>query len=179
MACLSPEELGLSVLVRNWALAASGALVAIVLLQAWRRRHYQWIPLTILALLVHPAWTTSIYAGDCGYATRFLSVAAAVLFAGIAVCQIYYPQTRVRVFVLGLSVLSWLGFGLAHLYWKIVDYTSVVSFLTNTFPSTLIESFLFASPVMFQTACATSIIAITLFVLHARRAYSAGENAGR
>ena len=163
LACLSPEEIGISMAVGQYAAAFAIVATVILLIVNWRRRDFRWLPVYGALLLIHPAWTMSVYLGDCGYAKRFMSVAVSLVFAVVLLCQIFRPQLRIRWFLLILSGICWIAYGASQLYWHIVDYTSLIGFLARIFSSTVIEAFLFASPILFKAAIVVSVVCALLY----------------
>lgn len=165
LACLSPEEIGISMSIGHYAAAFAMVATVTLLILNWRRRDFRWLPVYGALLIVHPAWTMSVYMGDCGYAKRFMSIAVSVVFAAVLLCQIFRPQLRIRWFLLILSGVCWIGYGASQLYWQIVDYTPLISFLAGVFSSAVIEAFLFASPILFKAAIVVSIVCAFLYGL--------------
>ena len=129
----------------------------------WRRGDFRWLPVYGVLLLLHPAWTMSVYMGDCGYAKRFMSVAVSVVFVALLLCQIFGPRLRIRWFFLILSAVCWIAFGVAQLYWQIVGYTPLIGFFARVFSSAAIEAFLFASPILFKAAIVVSVVCALLY----------------
>jgi glucan phosphoethanolaminetransferase (alkaline phosphatase superfamily) len=163
LACLSPEEIGISMAIGRYAAAFAILASLTLLLVNWRRRDFRWLPVYGALLLVHPAWSMSVYTGDCGYAERFMSVAVSVVFAAVLLCQVFRRQLRIRWFLLVLSGVCWIAFGAAQLYWQIVDYTFLIGFLARVFSSSVIEAFLFASPTLFKGAIVVTVVCALLY----------------
>lgn len=158
LACLSPEEIGTSMAIGHYAAAFAIVATLLLLILNWRRGDFRWLPIYGVLLLLHPAWTMSVYMGDCGYARRFMSVSVSVVFAAVLLSQIFRPCLRIRWFLLILSAVCWIAVGAAQLYWQIVDYTSPIGFLARVFSSAVIEAFLFASPILFKAAIVVSVV---------------------
>jgi hypothetical protein len=169
LACLSPEEIGISLVFRNYAVVLAGIVSVVVMIYGWRHRDYRWITLCGILLLVHPAWTTNVYAGDCGYGSRFWAAAISVIFVAILGCQLCFQRLRLKWFVLTLSIVAWMAFGASQLYWRIVDYTSLIGLLSQIFSSTAVESFLFASPMFFRVAIVSSVVSGLLLMASSER----------
>src|SRR4051812_33745797 len=111
LACLSPEEIGTSMAIGHYAAAFAIVATLLFLIMNWRRGDFRWLPVYGSLLLLHPAWTMSVYLGDCGYAKRFMSVSVSVVFAAVLLCQIFRPRLRMRRFFLSLSAVCWFAFG--------------------------------------------------------------------
>jgi hypothetical protein len=163
LACLSPEEIGISMAIGHYAAAFAIVATFTLLILNRRRRDFRWLSVYGALLLVHPAWTMSVYMGDCGYAKRFMSIAISVVFAAVLLCQVFRPQLRIRWFLLILSGVCWIAYGTSQLYWQIVDYTSLIGLLARIFSSTVIEALLFASPTLFKAAIVVSIVCALLY----------------
>ena len=163
LACLSPQEIGISIAFGYYAAVFAIVATVVSVILDWRRGDFRWLPICGALLILHPAWTMSEYMGDCGYAKRFMSAAISVVFAAVLLCQIFRRQLRIRRFFLALSAVCWLAFAAAQLYWQIVDYTSVIGFLSHVFSSAGIEAFLFASPVLFRAAIVVSVTCALLY----------------
>jgi hypothetical protein len=164
-ACLSPEEIGVSETIGSYAAVFAVLITLTLLILNWRRYNFRWLPLYGALLLVHPAWWMSVYMGDCGYAKRFLSVAISVVFAAVLLCQLFRPQLRIRWFLLILSGLCWIAYGVSQLYWQIVDYTWLLGVLSSIFSPAAIEAFLFASSILFDVAVVGSFVTALLYGL--------------
>lgn len=168
-ACLSAEEIGLSLTIGHYAAGFAFVVTLTLLILNWRRRDFRWLLLCAALLVVHPAWTMSVYMGDCGYARRFFSVAISVVFAAMLLCQLFRPQLRIRWFLLILSGICWIAYGASQLYWQIVDYTRLLGFLSSIFSSVAIEAFLFASPILLNVAIVVSAVSALLYGLSYKR----------
>ena len=108
LACLSPEEIRVSVTV-GYVAAAFGiaATIAGVGLSLWRR-DFVWLPFYALLLAFHPAWTISVFRGDCGDARRFLSGIACLVFVALLFVQIFWPHLSRQRFLVAISAFAWL-----------------------------------------------------------------------
>jgi hypothetical protein len=107
LACLSPEEIRTSITVGYVAAAFGiGATIAGVALSV-HRVDFSWLPFYAVALAFHPAWTISVYRGDCGDARRFLSGVACLVFVTLLLIQTFRPQLSPRRFLLGVCLFAW------------------------------------------------------------------------
>jgi hypothetical protein len=87
------------------------AITLASILVSWHKRSFTWAPLCGFLILLHPAWTMSLEAGDCGLRMRFLSVATSLVMATILTFQIFWPHlVSKRRFLLGLCVISWIAY---------------------------------------------------------------------
>ncbi len=107
LACLSPEEMRLSVTIGYMAAAFGIAASLVGLAVSLRRRDFEWLPFYAVLLALHPAWTISILRGDCGDARRFLSGAASLVFLALLLVQTFRPQFSRRRFLLGVCAFAW------------------------------------------------------------------------
>src|SRR2546423_140679 len=72
-----------------------------------RQQSFVWTGLSLLILLLHPAWLTLQNRSDCGYSMRFLSVLSAVTMAVIFVCQVWRSSISKRRFFVWLCLVLW------------------------------------------------------------------------
>lgn len=108
LACLSPEEIRTSITIGYVAVAFGvGATIAGIAFSL-QRRDFTWLPFYVLLLALHPAWTISVYRGDCGDARRFLSGTACLVFVALLVVHRFRPQLSRQRFLLGVSAFVWL-----------------------------------------------------------------------
>jgi hypothetical protein len=108
LACLSPEEIQISVTVGYLAAAFGIAATTVGIGLSLYRRDFTWLPFYALLLAFHPAWTISVYRGDCGDARRFLSGVASLVFVALLLVQTFRPQLSRQRFLLAISALAWL-----------------------------------------------------------------------
>jgi hypothetical protein len=107
LACLSPEEMQISVVVGQVA-AGFGIVATLVgLAVSLHRRDFTWLPFYVLLLAFHPAWTISILRGDCGDARRFLSGVASLVFLMLLLVQILRPVFSRQRFLVALCAFAW------------------------------------------------------------------------
>ena len=108
VACLSPEAIHTSITVGYFAAVFGvGATIAGLGL-SFHRGDLTWLPFYALLLALHPAWTISVYRGDCGDARRFLSGLASLVFVALLSVQIFRPQLGGQRFLFGISIFAWL-----------------------------------------------------------------------
>ena len=107
LACLSPEEMRLSVTIGHVAAGFGIAASLVGLALSVHRRDFAWLPFYALLLVLHPAWTISILRGDCGDARRFLSGAASLVFLALLLVQTFWPQFSRQRFLLAVCAFAW------------------------------------------------------------------------
>jgi hypothetical protein len=168
VACLSPEEIAISVNVGSVA-AGLGIVVTIVGFGvSLYRRDFTWLPFYALLLAFHPAWTISVFHGDCGFARRFLSGVASVVFVALFLVQIYRPQLSRRRFLLALCGFAWV------LYLPLfLSFALRIPFLPNDdFFGHIIQAYTLSSHEIVQIAVALSAACVVFWLasrLYARR----------
>lgn len=162
-ACLSPEEIGISIRIAAYAAAFALVVASILVILNWRRRDFRWFPVYGVLLVVHPAWSMSVYDGDCGYAQRLFSVMISVVLASILLCQLWRSQMSVRFFLLILAVLCWIAFGASQLYRQMIDYTWLLDLLSRIVSPGAIESFVLASSTLFKVSIVITVVCALLY----------------
>src|SRR5437763_16356020 len=86
LACLSPGTMHISTQTANYAAGFCIAITIALLFLNAPKRNFSWMPMYGLLLLLHPAWTMSVYRGDCGFEKRFYSGVVSLIFAAMIIC---------------------------------------------------------------------------------------------
>ena len=168
VACLSPEEIETSVNVGSVA-AGLGIVATIVGFGiSLYRRDFTWLPFYALLLALHPAWTISVFHGDCGLARRFLSGVASVVFVALLLIQIYRPRVTRHRFLLALCGFAWV------LYLPLfLSFVLHAPFLPNDdFFGHIIQAYTLSSHELAQIAVALSAACVVFWL--ASRLYARG-----
>jgi hypothetical protein len=160
LACLSPEEIRVSVEIGRCAAAfAIGITLAMFFLNC-RQGRFAWLPLYGSLVLLHPAWTVGPYSGDCGYAKRFLSGAVSLVFVGLLICQIFLPRFGRRRFIFILCGVCWAAY-LPLFFSNILHFPLS---LDNGLIGRIMQSFVASSNDLFRIALALSILSFVLWL---------------
>lgn len=168
LACLSPEEIQTSITI-GYVTALFGVGVTIAGIGfSLHRRAFTWLPFYALLLAFHPAWTISVYRGDCGDARRFLSFVACLAFAALLFVQTFRPQLSRHRFLVVISALAWL------LYLpRFLSLVLHIPLLVNAdFFGHIVQAYTFSSYDIAQIALALSAVCVVIWVggrLYARR----------
>jgi hypothetical protein len=106
LACLSPNEILLSLHIGYYAAGAAIVVTIALCIAGCRQRSFASLPLAALLLAIHPAWTVSV-GGDCGFSKRFLSITVSLLLLILMLLQLSKPQFNRCRFVLAVSIACW------------------------------------------------------------------------
>ena len=107
LCCSSPSEMYLSISIGRYAAIFAGLITSTILLIAWHRKALGLLPVAIVCLLVHPAWSMDVSSGDCGDSMRFFSGVVSTVMIGLLICHTWIPWITTRVVLLSLCVLFW------------------------------------------------------------------------
>lgn len=152
-----------------YAAAFCGAVAVLLLALDLRRRDFAWLPVYGPLLLVHPAWTMSVYIGDCGYGKRFFSVAICVVFFALLLCRVTRAQVSAVSFAILLCGIGWVAYCTSQLVRWRPDTIFRVSSLSGVSESEAFQAFMLASSRLFSVALGLSLMCIILYLYH--RAY--------
>jgi len=168
LACLSPEEIQISVTVGYVAAAFGIAATIVGIGLSLYRRDFAWLSFYALLLAFHPAWTISVFRGDCGDARRFLSGMACLVFVTLLLVQIFRPQVSRQRFLLALCGFAWV------LYLPLfLSFALQIPFLpSDDFFGHIIQAYSLSSREIVQIAVALSAACVVFWLasrLYARR----------
>jgi hypothetical protein len=168
LACLSPEEIRVSIAIGYVAAAFGIAATIAGIGVSLHRRDFTWLPFYALLLAFHPAWTISVFRGDCGDARRFLSGIACLVFIVLLLVQIFRPRLGRQRFLLAVSAFAWLLYLPLFLSFALRTPFS----LNDDFFGHIIEAYTLSSHDIARIALALSIACVVFWFasrLYARR----------
>jgi len=160
LACLSPEEMRLSVYIGYYAAAFCAGVALALLLLSSHQRSFASLPLYASLLLFHPAWTMDVFSGDCGYAKRFFSVAVSLVLVAMLMLQVFRPQFsrwRFLVILCAISWASWLVLSLSHAL-------HVPLVIGEGFLGEALQAFVLSSAYILRLALAFSLVCLILWL---------------
>lgn len=100
-------------------------------------RDVTWYWLYAPLLLLHPAWMMTVQGTDCGLAKRFFSVAASLLLVAILWFQVFRPRSSQRRFILGVCLISWVGYAASSLLISLLETAQFEALFTMEVAITL------------------------------------------
>jgi hypothetical protein len=157
LACLSPDDMRISVEIGRYAAAFALGITLVSTLLSCRQRDLTWLPLCLLLLLVHPAWTMDVFRGECGNAKRFMSGVISLGFIGVISCQIFNPRfSRLRFLFIG-CVASWIAYGFSILNRFLIPPAEGVF-------SEVVQGWVFSHRDLFRIAVVLSVICSIIWV---------------
>lgn len=155
----------LSTYIGYYSAAFAVGITLFLLILNWHRRSFAWLPLYGLLLLVHPAWTMGVLSGDCGYAKRFFSGAASLVFVAILLCQVFWPRLTRRRFILVLCMICWVAY--LPLFFHFTFYLWLT--LGTGFLEKMVESIVLSSHTLLRVAIALTLVWFALWWFENRK----------
>ncbi len=163
LACLSPQEIALSESFGQFSAILALGLTAVGVALAVRQRSFVWLPIYMVLLAFHPAWTVSALRGDCGDAKRFLSVAVSVVFIALLCIHAWYPRISKIRFVVALCTLAW---ALCAPYYISSLLLHPIMPVDGSFIAPALQSYIFASRDILHIAMALTVSSAVLWLFH-------------
>jgi hypothetical protein len=136
-------------------LVVSGVIGALSLL----RQTYKWAALSLILIILHPAWIIGVDSGDCGLGKRvYAAVATAILIAALFV-QVFRPSISIRRFIAATGLFLWIAY---LLHWIITHapFDIQISLDDPSFREQLLKTLVLSGFYLFRVAVLVTLISI-------------------
>ncbi len=160
LACLSPQEMQLSVQIGWYTAAFAFGIVLASTLLSLKQGSFMWCVVCAILLLVHPAWTMNVVGGDCGEAKRFMSGAVSFVLTALLMCQIFWPRCSRLRFLLVLCTTCWAAWFVLFLN-RLFHFAAWIS---EGFIGAIFRSFVFSYHDLFRVAVGLTLICSALWL---------------